>query len=302
MEEGFSAGMTAQKEKDSVTFGYYLVAFVDVLGQKEKLLRFKDLPETEEENKEFIEILKETFGVIDEIRRAFDGFYTSYSIDQEPPYLMTEQQRKTFHELQKCEIKFQRFADTIIVYVLLADKINKVPIHGVYAALLACASTFFFSLAGKHPLRVGIEVGWGAEMYEGEIYGQALYEAYRLESEVAQYPRIIIGDELAQYLIDKSRLEGSDIVAEVNREAAKLCLGLISQDFDGYPILDYLGKGLQRIIPNAFRRDEIADAQEFLFEQAKRWKQERNTKLSFRYALANAYFLSRLPLWQEIPD
>ncbi len=291
-----------QKAKGNLTLGYYLVAFVDVLGQKEKLLRFKDLPETEKENKEFIETLKETFGTIDGIRSLFETYYASYNTIKDPVLSMTEQQRKTFHELQKCELKFQRFADTIIVYVSLAEKISKVPIHGVYAAMLACASMFFMSLVGRHPLRIGIEVGWGAEMYEGEIYGQALYEAYRLESEVAQYPRIVLGEELIRYLMGRSRVEGSDVAAQITRETAKLCLGLISQDFDGYPILDYLGKGFQKVISNNIQPDELAKAEEFLFEQATRWKQERNTKLSFRYALANAYFLSRLPLWQETPE
>ncbi len=34
----------------------------------------------------------------------------------------------------------------------------------------------------------------------GEIYGTALERAYVLESEVAKYPRIVIGDELWKYL------------------------------------------------------------------------------------------------------
>ena len=294
--------MTAHEAKDNVTFGYYLVAFVDVLNQKEALRKFKGLPQTEEGMKEFIETAKETFGVVDGIRRLFDSFYASYSSDQEPTSPMTEQQRKTFHELRKCEVKFQRFADTIIIYVSLGEKINKVPIHGVYAVLVACAATFFGSLVGQRALRGGIEVGLAAEMYEGELYGPALYEAYRLESEIAQYPRIVLGDELIQYLMDMSRVEGSDIIAQVNRETAKLCLGLISQDVDGYPVLDYMGKGYRRIISKDIRRDELVKAQEFLFEQAARWKREKNTKLSFRYALAIGYFLSRLPLWQETAE
>jgi len=62
--------MTAHKARDSVTFGYYLVAFIDVLNQKEALRKFKGLPETEQAMKEFIETAKGTFGVVDGIRQS----------------------------------------------------------------------------------------------------------------------------------------------------------------------------------------------------------------------------------------
>jgi hypothetical protein len=294
--------MTAHKTKDSVTFGNYMVAFVDVLGQKEAMRKFKGLPETEEEMKEFTGAAKGTFGVVDGIRMMFGNWYNAFISEKEPPYPMTQEQRRDYQRLIRCEVKFQRFADTVVIYVPLGGEFSPMPIQGVYAALAACASTFFFSLAGKHPLRVGIEVGLAAEMYEGEIYGPALYEAYRLENEIAQYPRIVLGDELIRYLMDKSRPEGADIVAQGTRETAIRCLGLIAKDVDGYHILDYLGKGFRRVISKNIRRDELAKVQEFLIGQVTRWNQERNTKLSFRYALAIGYFLSRLPLWQEASD
>ena len=38
--------------------------------------------------------------------------------------------------------------------------------------------------------RGGIEVGMAGEFLVGEIYGPALYQAYQLESERAQYPEL----------------------------------------------------------------------------------------------------------------
>jgi hypothetical protein len=43
-------------------------------------------------------------------------------------------------------------------------------------------------------------LGWQPRSGRGEIYGTALERAYDLESEVAKYPRIVIGDELSKYL------------------------------------------------------------------------------------------------------
>lgn len=56
------------------------------------------------------------------------------------------------------------------------------------------------SLASKHPMRGGIDVGLATEIGPEEIYGTALERGYLLERDVARYPRIVIGDELWKYL------------------------------------------------------------------------------------------------------
>ena len=46
----------------------------------------------------------------------------------------------------------------------------------------------------------GVEVGLGTELDNGEIYGPVLYKAYELERELPEYPRIVVGRELINYL------------------------------------------------------------------------------------------------------
>src|SRR5207249_12066685 len=77
----------------------------------------------------------------------------------------------------------------------------------------------------------------------GEIYGTALERAYLLECNVAQYPRIVIGEELWNYLNCVLREFGnrSDGLARAITAIAEKCIGLIAKDTDGQSILDYLG-------------------------------------------------------------
>src|SRR5208282_4925267 len=79
---------------------------------------------------------------------------------------------------------------------LRSDGSDLVPIISVCSVLSAAAVVMLMSLANKHPLRGGIDVGLATDIGPQEIYGAALGSAYRLESEEAGYPRIVIGDEL----------------------------------------------------------------------------------------------------------
>jgi hypothetical protein len=49
--------MAGNKKKDPVVFGYYFVAFVDILNQKEVLRKIKELPSTEEGKQNFFQLL-----------------------------------------------------------------------------------------------------------------------------------------------------------------------------------------------------------------------------------------------------
>ena len=46
------------------------------------------------------------------------------------------------------------------------------------------------------PLRGGIDVGLGLEITADEVYGPALERAHYLESRLADYPCVLVGDEL----------------------------------------------------------------------------------------------------------
>ena len=280
--------MSDSKKTNPVTFGYYCVALIDILGQQEALQRFKEIPRTDDERNDFIQIAKKTFGVVDGIRNMFDSFYSGYNTP--PPA----------DEMLKTDLKFQGFSDTIIIYVPLASISERIPINSIYAGLLACGSTLLYSMAAGHPLRGGIEIGIAAELYEGEIYGPALSEAYRLESQVAQYPRIVVGRELTSYLWAYKNSSELDVRAKFIKGMAECCLGLLTQDVDGQPIVDYLGEGFMTKVDCRPLDDDIVNkAYQFVTDEAKKWREQRNTQLAFRYALLHNYFVERIALWKD---
>src|SRR5438045_4043107 len=71
---------------------------------------------------------------------------------------------------------------------------RRIPAH------LCERSLMLTSLAWGHPIRVGLDVGTGVEVERGQLYGPAVVKAYELESRAAEYPRVIVGDTLADYL------------------------------------------------------------------------------------------------------
>ena|ERR1017187_2960909 len=64
-------------EQRHLQLGHHLVAFLDVLGQRE---RFKGLrlPKTPEESAEVAEVLRQTAGFVIELRRIFDEQFQSF--------------------------------------------------------------------------------------------------------------------------------------------------------------------------------------------------------------------------------
>ncbi|MBI3804421.1 MAG: hypothetical protein HY282_11740 [Nitrospirae bacterium] len=295
--------MGRNKKKDPVRFNYYLIAFIDILNQKESLQKFKRLPVTADEKETFSQVIRETFGVVDGFRTSFEKFFSEKVKSTIPMEMIPEEHRQMFIEARKTEVKFQGFSDTIVVYVSLNDETIKAPINGVFAALAACASTFLISLAIGHVCRGGIEIGWASEFYEGEIYGSALLDAYHLESEVAQYPRIVIGDQVINYLMSMKRAEGSDPLTKIGSQMADFCLSLFARDVDGNLILDYLGEGFKKhMAPNGFVgdfKDIPKKAYKFAEKELEKWREARNTKLSIRYNLLLNYLNARLPLWED---
>lgn len=282
------------KQKPDYFISYYLVAFIDLLGQQEAMQKFSGLPalDDKEQMEKFRLAVKDTFGVIDKFHDSFKNYFNSYSKREGKSLNLLLDQTSN-------NIKFQRFSDGLVIFVSLRDDADKTPIGNVYGVLAACASMFLLWLSINQPLRGGIEVGLGSEVNENEIYGPAVSEAYNLETKVAQYPRVVVGKELINYLRLSQSSSKADIHSKISKETAKLCLDMLAIDVDGYPIVDYLGRGFKNSVAKNLIDDVPSNAYKFILEQCEKWRTQKNTKLAFRYALLKDYFDARLTLWQK---
>ena len=94
-------------------------------------------------------------------------------------------------------------------------------------------------------IRGGIDLGLAMDIDEGEIYGPALARAYNLESGIAKYPRIVIGEGLTRYLQMVAGRQARTGEDKAHAEFASKSLGLLAVDVDGCTFLDWLGSDIR---------------------------------------------------------
>lgn len=257
-------------DENDLVLGSYLVAFLDVLGQREKFRQLR-LPKSHEEYKTVEGVLRDTVGFVLSLRRVFRKNFESFQAGLNS--LPAEAKAKSTPD-------FVGFSDSFIAFVALRNEDEHLtPNVRIYSTLSAACVVMLTSLASEHSLRGGIDIGLAVEMCPGEIYGTALERAYLLECRDADYPRITIGDELWNYL-SVCRLEFEKLTTPTARFLAKLIqkdMEFISVDTDGRRILDYLGPGIVSISTD--QKATVKSAYEFVLEQHQHWLSKGNTHL-----------------------
>lgn len=291
------------KKEDKVNVNWYLVAFVDVLGQKNLLRNLRGLPANSEKDfDQFIRLLKETAGTVELLRKIFLSFFESYNKSTLDQGQFTEEQKLLYSNFKGNELKSHMFSDFFSLSLSLRDGENRVPMSGVYSTMVSAASVMLTMLSEKKIIRGGIDVGIGLELRNGDIYGSAVSRAYEIESKIAQYPRIVIGDELSKYLDAQSKRPVNNLFDDMNKQLAQLCTQFVVIDEDGHPFLDYLGEPFKNVIAGQLSPEIVTNAYKFVVEQWLKFRSQKNSKLALRFMLLRDYFENRLHLWAEDPD
>lgn len=274
-------------EINKFTLGHHLVAFVDVLGQRDKFRSLR-LPTNADKEALVAKILADTAGHVLRLRRLFKSQFETFESGLTHPDLAKQLVRP----------KFVGFSDSFVMSVPLRNNNGDlIPVATIYSTMTAASIVMLSSLAWKHALRGGIDVGLATEIGPDEIYGTALERAYVLESEDAEYPRILIGDSLWGYLnaalteFKKHQIGMSRALAAITEKL----MGFIGLDTDGKRILDYLG-AVKDLMTEVEKEHIVLPAYEFILAEQKRHIVAGNEKLIHRYADFRAYFESRLSL------
>ncbi len=279
---------------------YYLVAYVDILGQKKELAKLKEFPTTQEKESEFIKAISDSYGFVKAFRDSFNEFLHAVS-----PKTSTESSsdiEKSLYKMKIAKVQTHVISDTVILSAPLYDEDIKCPSSGIFQILGSVASTFLLSLAFKKACRGGIEIGPSIEMGQGDIYGYALLEAHRLESEVAEYPRIVIGNELVQYLSLAKESVSSNFYDTFNRAMSAICIDeLISKDSDDQYVLDYLGEGFKKYIGSEeATKENVLQAYEFVNKELYKFRKEnKEAILVDKYSRLKEYFEKNIARWRE---
>ncbi|MBK7354217.1 MAG: hypothetical protein IPI97_11560 [Nitrosomonas sp.] len=281
-------------DKDQLQASHYAAAFIDLLGQREVFRGQNLLPmaQTEEEKQQQFKIIKETIQPIANLQQRAEEImlHSKPNLESKLRATLSPSEQAMWDKTIDAVIIKQRWSDGIFIFTPLAEKLTKCPINAIFRMFILTGSLCFMGLATKQPLRGAIEVAWGMELHPGELYGPVVARAYELESEVAGYPRIVIGPYLANYLDLQSKNASKERYAMVNQELASLCLNMLLRDVDGHYFLHYLGTNFRTAITESFHDELYPKASTFVNLQLEKHQETQNTKLAFRYAHLQQYF------------
>lgn len=285
---------SAPETGDQLNVANYVVAFIDLLGQR-AALRDQGLLHTvssEIFDQQFLQKIKSSVGSIAVLQERASDMMEAMRAREDSALRQSlpEERRAEWDEGYRPVLKSQNWSDGLMFFTPVADKLARCPTLGVYQILALTGALCFMGLASAKPLRGGIEIAWAMELNQGELYGAALARSYELESEVAGYPRIVVGPELIRYLDVQSLNPGADIYAAINRQMADICRSMLIEDDDGHWIVHYLGSGFRMAVTTESHVELVNRARQFIREQLKEHRSKKNTKLAFRYLHLEQYF------------
>lgn len=293
--------VSMSKKGNNIEVGYHAVVFIDLMGQQEHLRKLTSLPSKNnpEQYQELVNTLKSTYGAVNSMRQSFNKFFEGFGKKSINPKRIPKDKRKLLKELDSNPIRFHQFSDFVAGFLSLrTDKGKKLPMQGIYGLIGATAAASLTSLASGHPIRGGLDIGIGIELKQDEIYGASLARAYALESHIANYPRVVIGEELNKYLIQSSNQPQIDEITKASAQLANHCIKMLAIDDDGYAFIDFMGKVARDNAKDAGIGPELVQkAYDFVVQSSGEFQNKRESKIAFKYTLLRNYMESRLHLW-----
>lgn len=281
-------------ESDTVeplTAAFYSILYIDVLNQREKLEKITKLPTTENETQEFIQLMADTYGVIDKLVSYFDWTMNNIGNFENIPDV-TEEIKNDINRMIGAPIDRTLFSDSMLYHISLQEDRGEVPVIRLLEMMYAACFVMAGALATGIACRGGLEIGIATNFPRVGLYGPALYKAYRLENDIAQYPRIVVGQDLVDYLEESIKDSRDSREAALRRVCATTCRSLISEDTDGAFILDYASDVIQDLHP--FANMFFGKASEFAAKEWAKFSKNKNHKLAHRYFLLMNYLDTRL--------
>jgi len=276
----------------------YLVAFIDLLGQRKQMEGLLFIPPRSEvaAREDFHSRIIRLIGAvafvqqnISHIAQASNSHHLE-ALEGADPAVQAQLQKYI-----ATNVSYQPFSDGIVLYSPLSPD-GHYPLGSVYSLLSACSSIMLLTLDKGFPIRAGIAIGAGCNLNDEGVYGPVVAEAYRLESEVAKYVRIAVHNEFISWL---DSFESREYLSEEDRRVATAmvakCREMVTVDHDGVLVLDFLSPATLTLLGGIEANAQpIAGMRVFVSQMVAKFTQEENEHILAKYKWLSRYIDSRL--------
>lgn len=278
--------------QSQVKLANYSACFLDLLGQKKAMDGQSILPEaqTPDQYQELIRLVKSSVGKIVSVQKHAEEMLASMESLRAPPEPLDAAKLELWNQLREQNTTTQRWSDGLMVFTCLGDTPISTQLKSLYAQFTLAGAMCLIGLAGKAPIRGGIDIAWGVELHPGELYGPVVANAYILESEKAEFPRIVIGEQVENYLNHVIQAPDRDIFSGTARGIAVFCRNMLSRDDRGQLFLDYLSAAFERAVTHAHIDELWPCAKAFIISELDMHAATGNNKLHSRYERLARYF------------
>ena len=277
-------------------FQYYALAFLDLLEQGDALRKLHRIPTTAQQEQEFKEAAKESVGKVLTLRKYFEGFFFGLKRDKLDLTNWPAEWHEPFRALERTRCTMWGMSDFVVIAVPLSDNDKHCKdINGVLDTILSISQSAVLALAEGIVFRGGLDVGLAVPIEAtNEVYGPALANAYQLESEVADYPRVVVGGDLLEYLETVANQDAKTKSGEMAKQVAAFCRSMIVPDTDGQQMLDFLGTAVWTAMGVPFPRELVTMGCDFVQGEYKRFQEAGDEKLASRYLRLLQYYLAQV--------
>lgn len=296
------------KKNAEVIFGDYAVGIIDVLNQRDKLRQWTR-PRDADELSRLVGLLKETWGPVTQFREVARKILEDTAERMTGPIheqllplyrQLTDEQKSQLQQVRQAEYGIMHYSDTILLHSRLFNLNNVPQLSGLHLFISALGGLMLASLAGRIAIRGAIEVGLAGPLPEGDIYGPAIVLAHDLEAKIAQYPRIVIGRQVMEFLDFVQKKADEQYCDQFAKSIAAECRKLICPDpVDGWPIVDYLGPGFVELGRGSVAQDAIEQALRFAEGQYQAFSKANDVKLAPRYERLISYLEAGRKNWNQ---
>lgn len=291
--------MNAQKIRpnEELSLNYYVVAFLDLLGQKEKLINL----EKKVKNVKGLALeailpeIKESFGVTEGFKQAFENYFDKFNRAGPPPFPLSPDLEETYYRLTKRNVSFTRFSDSIVIYQSISTQANRTPFTSLLGILSSVAIVSLIHLAAGLPFRGGIDVGLGMEI-DGYFYGPGLFRAHDLESTKAEFPRVVVGDTLIDFINNGMSINGSSLEDQVNNLFASTSKKLIERDRQNCFFIDQFALEMATQTEIDQLNELYCKAYAYIKDSIRHFEAKSNKKLLDRYRELEKYFRKNMKI------